>query len=89
MSLCIDNNFLRITTFLILDKAEGLFEAPDMSDIILRTGNVIIYQLQTAVLFVTVPKVTSCFCIPTKKHLILHYDFVNLSSSFFFVLFNN
>jgi hypothetical protein len=64
--LRIYNNFLRVTTFLVLDKAEGLLDARDMSDIILRTGNVIIYQLQTAALFITVPKVTSCFCIPTK-----------------------
>jgi hypothetical protein len=67
VSLCIYNSFLRGTTYLILDKAEGLLDARDTSDIMLRTGNIIIYQLQTAVLFMTVPNVTSCFCIPTKN----------------------
>lgn len=81
MSLRICSNFLRVTTFLILDVAEVLLDARDMSDIILaevlldardtsdiilRTGNAIIYQLQTAVIFMTVPKVTSSFCIPLK-----------------------
>jgi len=67
VSLCIYNYFLRVTTFLVLDKAEGLLDARDMFDIILRTGNFIIYQLQTAALFMTVPKATYCFCIPTKN----------------------
>ena len=66
MSLCKYSNFLGVTTSLILDKAESLLDRRGMSDIILRTGNVIIYQLQTAVLFMTVPKVIPCFCIPTK-----------------------
>jgi hypothetical protein len=33
---CIYNNFLRVAKFLILDKAEGLLDARNMSDIILR-----------------------------------------------------